>query len=103
MDTRTSGPPAWHRPQGGWHRSHIRLGAALVVIVVAALLVAGCGGSATATTAPATAGGPTTPSAGGAQVVMKNIAFNPPTLTIKVGRAVTWVNQDSAQHDVVAT
>lgn len=102
MDARTNGPPVWRRPQGSWHRSHTRLGAALVVIIGAALLVTGCGGSATATTAPATGGGTTTSSATGSQVVMKNIAFDPPTLTIKVGQAVTWVNQDSVQHDVVA-
>ena len=102
MDTRTSGPPVWPRHRGGWHRGHISVGAALVLIIVAVLLAAGCGGSATPTTAPATSVGPTTSSAGGTQVAMKNIAFDPPTLTIKVGQAVTWVNQDSAQHDVVA-
>ena len=102
MDTGISGTQAQRRTRGGWRRSPVKVGAALVVIIMAALLAAGCGGSATATTAPATAGGPTTSSAVGAQVVMKNIAFDSTRLTIKVGQTVTWVNQDSAQHDVVA-
>ena len=31
-------------------------------------------------------------------VVIKDMAFSPADLTIKVGDTVTWVNQDSARH-----
>jgi plastocyanin len=33
-------------------------------------------------------------------VTIKNFAFNPTTLTIKVGANVTWTNEDSASHQV---
>jgi plastocyanin len=54
------------------------------------------GASTTASTPSSTGGG------GGAQVVLKNFAFNPATVTIKVGESVTWTNQDSANHTVAA-
>ena len=33
-------------------------------------------------------------------VIIQNFAFNPNTITIKAGTNVTWINQDSAIHDV---
>jgi len=33
-------------------------------------------------------------------ITIQNFAFNPPTLTIKVGENVTWTNEDSASHQV---
>ena len=42
-----------------------------------------------------------TPEAEGASVEIKNFAFEPKTVTIKVGQIVTWTNQDSAAHTVV--
>jgi plastocyanin len=33
-------------------------------------------------------------------ITMKNIAFNPKDVTVKVGQTVKWVNQDSAPHNV---
>jgi plastocyanin len=33
---------------------------------------------------------------------MQSLAFNPQTVTIKVGETVTWTNQDSHNHTVVA-
>ena len=33
---------------------------------------------------------------------MKNYAFDPPTLTIKPGTVVTWINQDGPTHTVVS-
>jgi LPXTG-motif cell wall-anchored protein len=36
-----------------------------------------------------------------ASVTMKNIAFNPKTLTIAPGDRVTWTNRDTAQHNAV--
>lgn len=85
------------RPKTRGHRCRRLVGAGVAVMIIAlTLVVAGCGGSTTTT------GGPATSSAGGPQVIMKNIAYIPSTLTIKVGQTVTWVNQDSTQHDVVA-
>ncbi len=93
-----------------------------VILVLALSLVAvACGGSSTTTTAggatttaggatttaggaTTTAGGATTTAggAGGAQVTIKGFAFDPVTVTIKVGESVTWTNQDSADHTVTA-
>jgi plastocyanin len=103
--------------------------AAAVLLMIAAL-AAGCGGSSaitttsggtTVTSAPAgtpgstaTTGGTGTTSAPvgtvtsaattaqAVQVVMKNRAYDPQQVTVKVGDTVSWVNQDSPNHDVVA-
>ncbi len=77
--------------------------AALSVLLMVGLLAASCGGVTTATTSSAvtTAGTPTTSGGGGAAVTMKSFAFDPATVTIKVGETVTWTNQDSATHTVV--
>jgi len=45
---------------------------------------------------PADSGG----TGSGPQVSMKDIKFNPGTLTIKPGQTVTWTNDDSVGHDV---
>jgi plastocyanin len=70
--------------------------AAVIVLVATAACgskSASTGGRATATTA---AGGPA------ATVTIKNIAFNPTTVTIEAGQSVIWRWQDSpTQHDVV--
>lgn len=39
----------------------------------------------------------------GAQVGMKNIAFQPAKLTVAKGTTVTWTNNDSVNHDVTKT
>ena len=36
------------------------------------------------------------------QVIMANRSYDPPQVTVKVGDTVTWVNQDTPKHDVVA-
>ena len=41
---------------------------------------------------------PTPAAAGEVMVVMRNIAFNPSTVTIRVGQTVTWRNDDTAPH-----
>lgn len=66
-----------------------------------ALAAAGCGGggdsdgtsSAPASSAPSGSGSTAT-------VDMKNIQFNPKTLTVNKGTTVTWTNSDSVGHDV---
>jgi len=40
------------------------------------------------------------PAATGDSITIANFAFNPPTLTVKVGTTVTWTNTDSATHTV---
>lgn len=42
------------------------------------------------------------PPAGGATVAVQNFAYVPPTLTVASGTAVTWTNDDDAQHTVTA-
>ena len=70
------------------------------------LLAAGCGGgggggsnstpaaTTPASTAPAASGGAVT------KVSMKNISFNPKTVTVSKGTTVEWTNDDSVNHDV---
>lgn len=68
-----------------------------------ALVVAACGGGATtAPTAPAgtLAGG--SPAAGGSAVAIVDFAFNPTTLTVPKGTAVTWTNTGTTGHTVSA-
>lgn len=37
-----------------------------------------------------------------AAVVIKSFSFQPEVLDVKVGDSVTWINEDSAAHDVVS-
>jgi plastocyanin len=76
-----------------------------LAVGVVALAVAGCGGgggSNSSSTPSSAAPASTAPAAGGssASVSMKNIAFNPKTLTVNKGTTVTWTNDDSVNHDV---
>jgi len=84
-----------------------RLGpaATLTALLLALVLVAlGCGsneqGGPDTTVLP-----PITTAQGGtgtAEVTMTGFAYEPATLTIGVGETVTWVNEDTARHDVIA-
>lgn len=62
------------------------------------LLLAGC------SAAPAEPGetGESNDASGSNEVLMKNMAFSPKSITVQVGEAVTWVNQDSMGHTVSA-
>lgn len=90
-------------------RAAVVVAAALVVLTLGLLTVA-CGGSGgttattagTGTTATTAGTGTTTGGAKTVQVIMSNRAYDPGTVTIKVGDTVTWVNQDAPKHDVVA-
>jgi plastocyanin len=66
-------------------------------LLVGALMLAACSGTSTGAY-----GGTSTGATGGstAQVVMKNIAFQPSQITVAVGTTVTWVNEDSVTHTV---
>jgi len=37
------------------------------------------------------------------EIVIQNFAFEPSTLTIKVGEKVTWINRDDEPHTATAT
>jgi plastocyanin len=47
-------------------------------------------------------GGTTGSMMGSSRVVLKDLAFNPASVTIAVGATVTWENQDSMNHNVIA-
>jgi plastocyanin len=69
---------------------------ALAVLAFATILTA-CGSSGHSTQSTATS----LPSNLGATVQLKNIAFNPQTVTIKTGQAVLWTFDDgSVAHNV---
>jgi plastocyanin len=85
----------------------------LLAVVALALVAAGCGSSSKSSSTPASTPAATTPAAtspapassGGStvQVSMKNIAFNPGTVTMAKGGTVVWTNDDSVNHDVTKT
>jgi len=83
--------------------------ATALVLSVMLLVVAGCGGqqSYQSPTPPASSGGGGSSTGGGgdaaaasANVAIANFAFDPATVTVKVGGKVTWKNDDSAPHQV---
>ncbi len=80
----------------------------LLAVVALALVAAGCGSSKKSSSTPASTPAATTAapaSSGGStvQVSMKNIAFNPGTVTVAKGGTVVWTNDDSVNHDVTKT
>lgn len=81
----------------------------LSLLLIAGLLaLAGCGGgkSSSSSTTSAPASTPSTTSSGGGSgpvaVTMKDIAFSPTTVTVKVGQKITWTNDDSVDHNVTS-
>jgi plastocyanin len=78
-----------------------------VTTATLALVAAGCGSddesssesssSDTTTTASAPA-----PSGSANAIEIKGFAFNPKDATVKVGQKITWTNEDTTTHDVVA-
>jgi plastocyanin len=74
-----------------------------MAVVVVALVVAGCGGGGGGSSTPSSAAPASTPPASGGSTVkvsMKNIAFDPKTVTVSKGGTVEWTNDDSVNHDV---
>jgi plastocyanin len=55
-----------------------------------------------ATTAPASTEAATAASGNAVAVAISGFAFNPATLTVKVGTTVTWTNQDPVVHTVTS-
>ena len=76
-------------------------GILLLLGLAAAVLLAACGGGAAPATAGATGGiAATPPPAGATAVRIAGFAFNPATITVKVGATVSWTNEDDATHTV---
>ena len=78
--------------------------AAIAILVAGAALLGGCGGSDEATTesTPTPAAAEATVAEGAVRVAMKDFEFIPENVTVKAGQTITWVNEDTAQHDAVA-
>jgi len=92
-----------------------------ILLVVTLLLVGACGCTQTAPSVlpPATVPAPlqttqlptvttipapqTTTSVSANTIPIKNFAFDPPSMTVKVGSTVRWVNQDSVPHRILFT
>lgn len=84
-------------------RRHLVASLGLAAALV--LTVAACGGAATSSPAPATVPPASevpasVPPAGGDAVTIAGFAFDPASLTVKVGATVTWTNKDTATHTV---
>jgi plastocyanin len=74
------------------------------LIVVTLIAIAACSGSTSSTppaAAPSQAGSPPAAPAGGSSAVdIKDLAFNPATITVATGGKVTWTNSDTTAHTV---
>ena len=78
----------------------------LALCAVVAVAAAGCGSSNSSSTSSGSSSSTSTAAAsssGGAVAIkMQNIAFDPKSVTVKVGQKVTWTNDDSTDHNVTA-
>jgi len=73
----------------------------LITVITLSVLLAACAPAyaVTGTSAPTT---PPIANANEVKVDISGFAFNPGSITIKVGQTVTWTNNDSASHNVIA-
>lgn len=74
-----------------WHAAVVAL-----VLAVGVLAVAGCSSGATTGT-----GSGSTTGSGGITITESGLAFNPTSVSVKVGDVVTFTNKDNAPHNVV--
>ncbi len=80
----------------------------LALCAVVALAAAGCGSSNSSSTSSgsSSSASPSTAAAsssgGGVAIKMQNIAFDPKSVTVKVGQKVTWTNEDTVDHNVTS-
>jgi plastocyanin len=79
----------------------------LALCAIVALAAAGCGGSNSSSTSSASSSGSASTGAassggGGVAIKMQNIAFDPKSVTVKVGQKVTWTNDDTVDHNVTS-
>ncbi len=70
----------------------------VLVILVICIAAAGCTGNPQP---PGPATTQQTPIPGGNTVAIKNFAFSPATMTVTQGTTVIWMNQDSAEHQII--
>lgn len=71
------------------------------LMLAGVLIFSGCslyGNSAPSTPSSAPAVAPTTAN----EISIQNFAFNPATLTVAKGTTITWINNDSAPHQIKA-
>jgi len=85
-----------------------------LIVLASAALLAGCGSSGSSSSSGSGGSGsssgsaatstpaPSSSSGGQTAVQIKGFAFNPDKATVKVGQKITWTNQDSVAHNVVA-
>ena len=71
---------------------------ALALIGLVSLLLAACGGAPTATQPASQPGAAASADA----VTIQGFAFDPATLTVKVGTTVTWTNKDGRTHTITS-
>ena len=78
--------------------------AVIAYLVAGATFLGGCGGQEPASTqsTPTPAPAEATVAEGAVRVAMKDFEFVPENVEVKIGQTVTWVNEDTAQHDAVA-
>ena len=79
---------------------------AALLTCAAALGACGSGSGSTSSGATTSAGAPAG-SAGASQtpliqIKLANIAFSPSAVNARVGQRITWVNEDSVDHNVIA-
>ena len=76
--------------------------AALAVLALVVMVATACGSTPNTPAASSTAG--STPAAvpATAAVSIKDFAFKPSTVTVKVGQSVTWTHDDSVPHTVTS-
>jgi plastocyanin len=77
--------------------------AALAVFAVARAVASDTGsGTATppASSTPPAGGSTSAPSSGAGAVTIKDFTFSPAPVTVKLGAAVTWTNQDPFDHSI---
>jgi len=75
----------------------------MAVVFVLILSVTACSaGPVTTPAASTSAPSSAPPSSVEAEVAISGFAFDPPSLTVKVGTTVKWTNQDSAPHTVAS-
>jgi plastocyanin len=75
--------------------------AILIVVLVTFVAICGCTGYGPSTKTPTPT--PTQTQVTGATTVnIQNFAFNPASITVPKGTTVTWVNQDTANHEIVS-
>jgi plastocyanin len=78
-------------------------GLAVAALLVAAALATGCGDDSSGGTDTGSGkANPAESTTTNGAVAMKNIAFDPAEITVKVGEKITWTNEESVDHDVAA-